>query len=102
MKAFVLMVVVLLALVVLLAGPVVARLAYPRTDCSKRGDGRQESAGGTARMCLCGGNIGGLLQARSLVHSEGLRPLPDTSPRIRLGGQGRRSDERTCAGTVRQ
>jgi hypothetical protein len=36
MRSFILTVVGLLALVVLLAGPVVARLAHPRTDCASR------------------------------------------------------------------
>jgi len=36
MKSFVLTVVGLLALVVLLVGPVVGRLAHPTTDCSNR------------------------------------------------------------------
>jgi hypothetical protein len=36
MKQFVLTVAGLLAVVLLLAGPVVARLAHPRTDCSNR------------------------------------------------------------------
>jgi hypothetical protein len=52
MKQFVLTVVGLLALVVLLAGPVLGRLAHPRTDCSN-GVMVVKGPRGKALECVC-------------------------------------------------